>query len=78
MFKHACVLCKIVLALVVIGALNWGMIGIFGINVVQAIFGMGVVSNIIYGLVGLSGLALLVHFFKGCKSCDKDQSCSKD
>jgi len=48
---------KIALALIIIGAINWGLIGIFNFNLVAAIFGdMTFLSRIIYGLVGLSGL----------------------
>lgn len=48
---------KIALALIIIGAINWGLIGIFNFNLVGAIFGdMSVISRIIYGLVGVSGL----------------------
>ncbi|MBQ4428339.1 MAG: DUF378 domain-containing protein [Clostridia bacterium] len=46
------------LILIVIGALNWGLIGIFQFDLVAAIFGgmSGVVSRIIYTLVGLAGI----------------------
>ena len=48
---------KIALALIVIGAINWGLIAIFNFDLVAAIFGdMTVLSRIIYGLVGVSGL----------------------
>ena len=48
---------KIALALIVIGALNWGLIAIFNFDLVAAIFGdMTVIARIVYGLVGLSGL----------------------
>jgi len=48
---------KIALVLIIIGAINWGLIGIFNFNLVDAIFGtMSVISRIIYGLVGVSGL----------------------
>ena len=48
---------KIALALVIIGAINWGLIGILNFNLVDAIFGtMSVISRIIYALVGISGL----------------------
>lgn len=47
----------IALILVIIGAINWGLIGIFNFNLVDAIFGvMSIVSRIIYILVGISGL----------------------
>lgn len=48
---------KIALVLIIIGAINWGLIGIFNFNLVDAIFGtMSIVSRIIYALVGISGL----------------------
>lgn len=48
---------KIALVLIIIGAINWGLIGIFNFNLVATIFGdMTIISRIIYGLVGLSGL----------------------
>ena len=48
---------SIALILVVIGAINWGLIGIFDFNLVDAIFGvMSIISRIIYILVGISGL----------------------
>ncbi len=48
---------KIALVLIIIGAINWGLIGLFNFNLVSTIFGdMSVISRIIYGLVGLSGL----------------------
>lgn len=48
---------KIALVLIIIGAINWGLIGFFSFNLVDAIFGsMSVISRIIYALVGISGL----------------------
>lgn len=47
----------IALILIIIGAINWGLIGLFNFNLVDAIFGtMSIVSRIIYTLVGISGL----------------------
>ena len=47
----------IALILVIIGAINWGLIGIFNFNLVDTIFGaMSAISRIIYTLVGLAGL----------------------
>lgn len=52
------------IALVVIGALNWGLVGIFEFNLVAAIFGtLSPVSRIIYILVALAGLYLLAVSF---------------
>lgn len=51
------------LTLVIIGALNWGLIGAFKFDLVEAIFGeMTVMSRIIYSLVGLSGLYLITAY----------------
>ena len=48
---------KIALALIVIGAINWGLIGIFRFNLVELLFGdMTVLARIVYSLVGISGL----------------------
>ena len=48
---------KIALVLIIIGAINWGLIGIFKFNLVDTIFGtMSVISRIIYTLVGISGI----------------------
>lgn len=47
----------IALILIIIGAINWGLIGLFNFNLVDTIFGaMSVISRIIYILVGISGL----------------------
>jgi uncharacterized membrane protein YuzA (DUF378 family) len=42
--------------LLIIGGLNWGLVGVFDWNLVEAIFGWGVVTRIIYILVGISAL----------------------
>lgn len=48
---------KIALALIVIGALNWGLIGLFKFDLVATLFGdMSILSRIVYSLVGISGL----------------------
>ena len=51
------------LTLTIIGAVNWGLIGFFGFNLVSAVFGsMTWVSRIIYALVGLGGLYLISFY----------------
>ncbi len=48
---------KIALVLIIIGAINWGLIALFNFDLVATIFGdMTIISRIVYGLVGLSGL----------------------
>ncbi len=57
---------KISLVLVIIGALNWLLIGLFGYDLVGALFGgqMSVVSRIIYSLVGIAGLWCITLLFR--------------
>jgi uncharacterized membrane protein YuzA (DUF378 family) len=57
---------RFALALVIIGAVNWGLIGFFQYDLVAAIFGGqdSTVARIVYGLVGLSGLYCLTLLFK--------------
>jgi len=47
--------------LMIVGGLNWGLVGFFSFDLVAAIFGdMGVISRIIYALVGIGALYQLV------------------
>lgn len=53
----------IALILVVIGAINWGLIGFFEFDLVRAIFGdMTWASRVVYALVGIAGLYSLSFF----------------
>jgi len=55
----------IALILIIIGGLNWGLVGIFKWNLVDAIFGIGsVVSAIVYILVGVAALYSIYFLFK--------------
>jgi len=48
---------KVALVLTIIGAINWGLIGLFDFNLVSALFGdENVITRIIYVLVGISGI----------------------
>lgn len=56
--------------LVVVGALNWGLVALFNMNVVDAVFGMGSqLGQVVYVLVAVSGLYLLFTHKDGCKVC---------
>jgi uncharacterized membrane protein YuzA (DUF378 family) len=47
----------IALILVIVGAINWGLVGLFnGFNIVEVLLGTGMVAKIVYILVGLAGL----------------------
>ena len=53
----------IALILVIIGAINWGLIGFFSFDLVRVLFGdMSLLSRIVYALVGISGLYSLSYF----------------
>jgi len=54
---------KIALVLTIIGALNWGLIGLFNYNLVEALFGDAIVSAIIYMLVGIAGIVNIMLLF---------------
>jgi uncharacterized protein len=47
------------LALVVIGALNWGIVGLFGTNVVEEILGTGTAADVAYVVIGIAGLVMI-------------------
>ncbi|MBR6098805.1 DUF378 domain-containing protein [bacterium] len=55
-------------SLVIVGAVVWGLLGIFNINIVAAMFGDGsILSRIIYSLVGISAIVLLAtHEYDEC------------
>lgn len=45
--------------LVVVGALNWGLVGVANLNLVETVFGVGALTQVVYLLVGLGGLYML-------------------
>lgn len=55
---------KSALVLTLVGAINWGLIGIFNFNLVAAIFGdMTVAARIVYSLVGIAAIVNLMLLF---------------
>lgn len=57
---------KLILILMIIGGINWGLIGFFDYNLVSSIFGVSleVVSRVIYAVVGLASLYGITFLFK--------------
>ncbi len=47
---------KIALVFTIIGAIVWGLIGVFNFNLVEALFGESILSRIVYIIVGICGL----------------------
>ncbi|MFA6397538.1 MAG: DUF378 domain-containing protein [Candidatus Paceibacterota bacterium] len=79
-FKNKkCVLCCIFSALVIVGGINWGLVGVGGflktnLNLVNLAFGKWpTIEWIVYILVGVSAIVTL--FTKKCKKCEKCETC---
>ena len=77
-----CLIRCISLLLVIIGALNWGLVGIFQYDLVADIFGgtTAAASRVVYALIGLSGLYSISLLFVKCIykcRCKKD-SCKPE
>jgi uncharacterized membrane protein YuzA (DUF378 family) len=54
----------VTLVLLIVGGLNWGLVGLFGFDLVAALFGeMSALSRIVYTLVGVSALWQLLVLF---------------
>ena len=57
----------VALLLVVVGALNWGLVGLAQFDLVATLFGgqSAVISRVVYSLVGVAGVTLLALQFRG-------------
>lgn len=64
--KGVITLKKLILIIMIIGRINWGLIGFFNYNLVDSIFGanLEIVSRIIYAIVGLASLWGITFLFK--------------
>lgn len=53
--------------LLIVGGLNWGLVGLWNFDLVAFLFGAGsTISLVIYNLVGLSAIYRIVMWYKGC------------
>lgn len=60
---------KLALILILIGGLNWGLVGILNFDLVAAIFGAGsLLSRIVYSLVGVSAIYYIISWYKAYKN----------
>ncbi|BFD25067.1 MAG: DUF378 domain-containing protein [Candidatus Parcubacteria bacterium] len=58
----------IALVLVIVGGLNWGLVGLFNFDLVAAIFGdMSALSRVVYSLVGVSAIVMAAQLPKFAK-----------
>lgn len=54
---------KISLVLTILGAINWGLIGLFNLNLVELLFGASMLSAIIYMIIGIAGVINIMLLF---------------
>ncbi len=67
----SCGVCKLVGLLVAIGAINWGLVGIFHVDLVARLLGeMSTPTRAVYGLIGVAGVLKVLSLFKCCP-CQK-------
>lgn len=60
---------SVTLLLLIVGGLNWGLVGLFDFDLVAALFGeMSALSRIVYALVGASALYQLIPLFRGSEN----------
>lgn len=58
------ILKKLILIVMIIGSINWGLIGLFDLNLVTSIFGIDTIgTKIVYVLVGISGIIGISFLF---------------
>ena len=67
------ILIKLLAIVCLIGALNWGLVGFFGFDLIAALFGpMTLISRLIYSLVGVSAVLLVILSIKQYKQLNID------
>ena len=66
-------LCWIGFVLLIVGGLNWGLVGLAKFDLVAAIFGeLSILARIIYILVGLSAVGVLIEILGYCPLCKEE------
>jgi uncharacterized membrane protein YuzA (DUF378 family) len=69
MDKNMKMLHMVAFLLVIIGGINWLVVGLFDLNLVSLVFGESLVAKLVYILVGLSAVYIMVTHKKDCKIC---------
>lgn len=71
MLKKTGMVGYVALILLIIGGLNWGLVGVFGFDLVAALLGAGtMLARVVYIVVGLAAIYALLYALKGCGKCD--------
>jgi len=64
----------VALAIMILGCINWFLVGVFSWNLLTWIFGVGVFTRILYAIVGLAGLWMLIQLcIRGTKLFSKEK-----
>ena len=67
MGTKSCAVCKVVGVLVALGALNWGLVGIFQVDLIARFLGeMTTATRAVYGIIGVAGVLKVLSLFKCC------------
>jgi len=67
-----CTICKLVGLLLILGGINWGLVGLMDMNLVNLLLGgIPMAEKIVYILIGLSGVVGLISMFKSCPCVKK-------
>ena len=65
-----CVVCKLATLLAGLGALNWGLLALFQLDLVTKVFGgMTTASKVVYIVIGVAGLMKLISLVVTCPCC---------
>ena len=73
-----CVICKIVALLAAVGAINWGLVAFFQMDLVVKLLGPeNAAAKIVYGIIAVAGLIVLAKVFGFCCPCSKGAGCEK-
>ena len=65
------VLHMVAFSLLVVGGLNWGLVALLNLNLVETVFGAMGLTSIVYILVGVSAVYIAATHMGDCKACGK-------
>ena len=79
MTRGKCGVCTVVAVLAGVGALNWGLVGLAQLDLIERLFGlMTPLARTAYILIGVAGLMLLVSMVACCPCRKKDACCGSE
>lgn len=61
----------VMMVLLWVGGLNWGLVGLLNVNLVEMLVGSGMLANLVYVLVGLSAVYAVLTHAGTCTVCGK-------